>query len=51
MNAIVKGASLCNLFGKGLFVVTLVGLSMLVYGVFRVVMAFEFRRIGKILDN
>ncbi len=42
---------LSPIFGKGLFVVTLVGLSMIVYGVFRVVMAFEFRRIGKILDN
>ncbi len=42
---------LSPIFGKGLFVVTLVGLSMLVYGVFRIVLAFEFRRIGKIIDN
>lgn len=35
-------------FGKGLFVVALVGSSIIVYGIFRIVMAFELRRIGKI---
>jgi uncharacterized membrane protein HdeD (DUF308 family) len=38
-------------FSKGIFVVALVGISMLVYGIFRIVMAFEFRQIGKQLKD
>ncbi len=38
-------------FSKGVFVIALVGLSMLVYGIFRIVMAFEFRQIGKQLKE
>ena len=38
-------------FSKGVFVVVLVGISMLVYGTFRIVMAFEFRQIGKQLKE
>jgi len=34
-------------FGKGIFVVALAGSSMIVYGIFRIVMAFELRQIGK----
>ena len=34
-------------FGKGIFVVALVGSSMLIYGIFRIAMAFGLRRIGK----
>jgi Uncharacterized conserved protein len=34
-------------FGKGIFVVALVGCSMLAYGIFRIVMAFKLRQIGK----
>lgn len=38
-------------FSKGVFVIALVGISMLVYGTFRIVMAFEFRQIGKQLKE
>jgi uncharacterized membrane protein HdeD (DUF308 family) len=38
-------------FSKGVFVIALVGISMLVYGIFRIVMAFEFRQIGKQLKE
>ncbi|MCC8147272.1 MAG: DUF308 domain-containing protein [Bacteroidales bacterium] len=34
-------------FGKGIFVVVLVGISMLVYGLFRVIIAFQLRKINK----
>ena len=38
-------------FGKGIFVVALVGCSMLVYGIFRIVIAFKLREIGKKLKK
>ncbi len=38
-------------FSKGVFVIALVGISMLVYGTFRIVMAFEFRQISKQLKE
>lgn len=38
-------------FGKGIFVVALVGSSMLLYGIFRIVMAFQLRKIGKEINR
>lgn len=37
-------------FGKGIFIVALVGTSMLVYGMFRIVMGVKLRQIGKRME-
>ncbi len=38
-------------FGKGIFVVALVGSSILIYGIFRIIIAFKLRQIGKKINR
>jgi uncharacterized membrane protein HdeD (DUF308 family) len=42
---------LSPVWGKGLFLIALVGISMIIYGIFRIFLAFGLRKIGKHLDD